>query len=216
MGLFDSIVNSAKRSLKSNINSAVNRAVNEAGRELEKKASEALTDAMTLKTQEFSFAKLPGNVDELKALKEANMKDPYAVAALTILSLNVLAADRKSGFEMIEYLNGPSDVATRDVQFIEDRFRDGKDYVVRSYFKGAVPSNNYTPDEPYTVEVMKRAHSEDTLKEGYLKLFLHSGGADSDRYVVLRTKPSTGEWFLWEYAGLLAGIRIPDKEDAWA
>jgi hypothetical protein len=31
----------------------------------------------------------------------------------------------------------------------------------------------------------------------------------------MRLKPSTGEWYLWEYEGLLAGIRIPAKDDPW-
>ena len=29
-------------------------------------------------------------------------------------------------------------------------------------------------------------------------------------------KPSTGEWFLWEYSSILSGIRIPAAQDPWA
>ena len=30
------------------------------------------------------------------------------------------------------------------------------------------------------------------------------------------TMGSTGEWFLWDYKGLLSGIRTPASEDPWA
>jgi len=36
------------------------------------------------------------------------------------------------------------------------------------------------------------------------------------RPIKLRQKPSTGEWFLWEYSSPLSGIRIPAAEDPWA
>ena len=36
------------------------------------------------------------------------------------------------------------------------------------------------------------------------------------RPVKLRQKPSTGEWFLWEYSSPLSGIRIPASQDPWA
>ena len=39
-----------------------------------------------------------------------------------------------------------------------------------------------------------------------------SGGADSPRQVVLRSKPSTGQWFLWDQF-LLSGIRKPKSQD---
>ena len=45
-------------------------------------------------------------------------------------------------------------------------------------------------------------------EEGYKKFDVKSGGADSPRQVVLRSKPSTGQWFLWDQF-LLSGIRKP-------
>ena len=47
-------------------------------------------------------------------------------------------------------------------------------------------------------------------------LYLKSGGADSERPVTLRHKPSTDEWFLWNHTGILAGIRTPKSADPWA
>ena len=53
----------------------------------------------------------------------------------------------------------------------------------------------------------------DHMKRGVLVGF--SGGADSARQIKLRTKPSTGQWFLWEQF-LLADIRKPVSADPWA
>ncbi|MBQ8492200.1 MAG: hypothetical protein IJ536_06700, partial [Acidaminococcaceae bacterium] len=82
-----------------------------------------------------------------------------------------------------------------------------------SYFDGATPDNNYTPSMPYTVTVSETPYSYQN--ENYAQLWIRSGGADNPRPVTMRLKPSTGEWYLWEYAGLLAGIRIPAKDDPW-
>ena len=97
-------------------------------------------------------------------------------------------------------------------QFLRDRFMDGKTYVPFSYFEGAVPGNNYTPADPFKVTFFTNPYSYDN--EGYVKLFVRSGGADSERYVVLRRKGE--QWFLWEYEGLLASIREPKANDPWA
>ena len=99
-------------------------------------------------------------------------------------------------------------------QFLADRFRD-KDYVPRSYFSGATPENNYEPSEPYTLTFFENPYSRENFSEGYLTLHIKSGGADSARQIKLRTKPSTGQWFLWEQF-LLSDIRKPAAADPWA
>ena len=52
--------------------------------------------------------------------------------------------------------------------------------------------------------------------DNYLYLYIVSGGADNPRQIQLRRKPSTGEWFVWVFEGLLMDIRIPVSEDKWA
>ena len=58
-------------------------------------------------------------------------------------------------------------------------------------------------------------YSRSNISEGYLTLQVNSGGADSPRQIKLRSKPSTGQWFLWEQF-LLADIRQPVAADPWA
>jgi hypothetical protein len=112
---------------------------------------------------------------------------------------------------MLGYLKGPQPLSAYDKQFIADRFRD-KDYVPRSYFVGAVPQNDYTPAEPYTINISENPYSYQ--EQGYAKLFIQSGGADSPRPVQLR-KAKDGKWYLWEQF-LLADIRVPESSDPWA
>ena len=117
---------------------------------------------------------------------------------------------------MLNYLRGPRPLSPMDVSFIKDRFMDGVDYIPRSYLNGTSPDNDYTPNVPYSVTVIELSPSREQFSQGYLRLYLRSSGADSERFLDLRHKPSTDQWFLWEFGGLLSGIRIPKSKDAWA
>ncbi len=169
-----------------------------------------------MERKSFVFAALPGNLAELRARPEAELKDPAGVLALFMAALCVYPKDRYAALEMIDFLKGPKPLSNLDKQFLQDRFMDGKDYLGPSYFAGATPANNYTPAQPWTITVEEQAHSRDQFSEGYLKLFVVSGGADSPRGVTLRLKPSTGEWFIWEFSSVVSGIRVPASKDDWA
>ena len=161
-----------------------------------------------------TLSALPRTADELRALPEYSLQDPCKVAALCVAALCAYPESRGNALDMLNALKGPRPLSALETQFIRDRFMDGKDYVPRSYFAGAVPGNDYAPTLPLTVTVQETPYSRD--QEGYLQLYLTSGGADHPRPVTLRLKPSTGEWFLWEFSGLLAGIREPVSKDPWA
>ena len=159
-----------------------------------------------------TWEKLPATLEEMKALPQAALKDPADTAALTVAALCVYPKDKEESLRMLDFLRGPRPLSPMEKQFIRDRFMDS-DYVPRSYFKGAVPANDYKPDEPYTLEFTES--TAQMADEGYKILLIQSGGADSKRQITLRNKPSTGEWFLWEQM-LLVGIRVPQSQDAWA
>ncbi len=160
------------------------------------------------------FDKLPETFDEFMALPGTDLKDPYATAALIIVAFTAYPKNKDEALKMIDYLRGPAPLSNQDKSFIKDRFMDEKDYVPYSYFKGAVPSNNYTPDTPYTISFRENPYSRDN--EHYLKLFVKSGGADNERSLTLREKASTSQWFAFEYSGILMGIRVPAAKDPWA
>ena len=164
-------------------------------------------------SRKLTFPSLPTNLEQLKALPEASLTDPYAVAALSVLALTPFATNREESIAMLNFLKGPDPLNPAEIQQISDRFMDGKFYKVNSFFEGAMPQNNYTPSKPYTVEVSVTPYSFEN--QGWAVMYLHSGGADNPRPVKLRQKPSTGQWFLVEIQ-YLGDIRIPVAEDKWA
>ena len=165
---------------------------------------------MTNESRTFTFQALPQNVEELKALPEASLDTPFKAAALTICALCAYASSPENGIEMLNFLKGPKSLSAYDLSFLKDRFRDQK-YVPFSYFEGAVPSNNYTPGQPFTVTFHTNPYSYDS--DGYCVLYVKSGGADSERQIKLRKKGE--QWFLWEQF-VMVGIRKSAAEDPWA
>ncbi len=162
------------------------------------------------KTEIITFEKLPASIEELKQM--ADLNSPFKTAALAVAVFANYEKNVDATVEMLNFLRGPRPLSQYDIQFIRDRLA-GKGYVIRSYFKGTSPANDYTPSAPYQVEVSDNPYSY--TNEGYATLWLKSSGADSPRQVTLRNKPSTGEWFLWE-AMFLGDIRIPASQDEWA
>ena len=159
----------------------------------------------------FSFAALPESLTQMQALPEAERKDPFQTAALTVCALCAYAADKNIGTEMLNWLRGPRPLNAFDISFLNDRFRDGH-HVPFSYFKGANPENDYTPDKPFTLEIEAGPYAD--ANPGYKKLHIRSGGADNPREIVLRQK-GDGTWLLWDQF-LLLSIRAPKSADPWA
>ena len=140
------------------------------------------------------------------------VNSPFKTAALTVCALCAYAADKNIGTEMLNWLRGPRPLNGTEISFLNDRFRDGKTYIPFSYFEGATPDNDYTPSEPFRITVQSTHVSGE--EQGYMKLFIPCGGADSPRPIKLRMK-GDGKWFLWEQY-LLTGIRTPKSADPWA
>ncbi len=160
-----------------------------------------------------TFPVLPTNYEEFVTLAGDMMKKPEGTAALLLVALKLYVNDRDLGLEVLNFLHGPRPLSVRDQQFIRDRMMD-KPYLPDSYFAGARPDNNYTPDQPLIIELMPDPVPAES--EEFKKVRLNSSGADSPRLVTLRRKASGDVWFLWDYPAIVTGIRIPAKEDPWA
>ena len=161
-----------------------------------------------MESRKITFTSLPMSAAGVVPSQDAQQVAAYAVAALARYETSPSDA-----IAMLDALRGPRPLNGMDKQFLQDRFR-GKSYLMRSYFQGATPQNNYTPGKPYTVEVQENAY---TYQEaGYARFLITCGGADNPRPLTLRQKASTGEWFLWDYKGVLSGIRTPLAEDPWS
>ncbi len=158
-----------------------------------------------------TFDKLPANLEELKAMPVASLSEPEYGAALFVAVMMHYTVNKEETFEMIDYLNGPYEVTEYQKQFIADRMADGA-YVVRSFFNGTSPDNDYTPSMPYTIET-ERGFDQET--DGRMRILLTSSGADTKRFITMRHKPSTNQWFV-EDQMILGMIRTPKSDDPWA
>lgn len=163
------------------------------------------------KSETIVFPDLPESFEAFCALPQAAMKTPFDTAAMTVVALCMYPVDKDLSLQMLDFLGGPRPLSGYDKQFIADRFRD-KDYVPRSYFKGAVPANDYMPTQPYSITVKENPYSYSD--ENYAHLYITSGGADSPRSVKMRLAKD-GKWYLWEQF-LLADIRKPESSNPWA
>ena len=203
MSIFDSLKQAAISALKRESRKAVNKAVNTAVQSIGKGRNN---------TETFTFDALPQTLEALQALPEAKLDTAFKTTALTILALSRYESDPQTAYAMLSWLKGPDDFSTSEKSFLQDRLR-GKEYKVRSFFEGATPENDYTPNKPYVISVIENPYSFDN--ENWATLYVSSGGADNPRNIKLRKKPSTGQWFLNDIQ-CLSDIRLPKSEDKWA
>jgi len=205
MALFDGLLKKAEQTLKQN------------AADLMKKGAAQVKTNLSCEKKDITFQSIPRTVEEMKALPNYTIQDPFTVAALTVAALTVFSENQEEGIALLNELKGPEKLTPMGIANLKDRLMDGKDYIARSYFEGATPKNNYEPNKPYKIRVEENPYSKQNYEEGYLVLHVTSGGADTPRPITLRKKNSTGEWFLFgEFMGLLAGIRIPEAADPWA
>lgn len=162
---------------------------------------------------QLAFKKAPADYDEFAAIA-TDLTKPESICALFILALDLYTRDNDAGVAAVNLLRGPRPMNNMEIQFLRDRLRDKK-YLPLAYFDGAAPENGYTPSSPLTIQLYPDPRPQD-CEAGYIRIFLKTKGADSPRPIKLRQKPSTGEWFLWEYSSVLTGIRIPTALDPWA
>lgn len=192
MGLFDKLAGKAANQLGNTLKQTIQNAGN--------------------KSEMVVFNSLPETYEQFISLPQASLSTPFQTAAMTVLAFCFYPKDSELCYRMIDFLRGPRPMNGSDKQFIADRFRD-KDYVPRSYFAGATPSNDYQPVAPYTVELRENQYTYSV--DGMAKLFIPSGGADDPRPIQLR-KAKDGKWYLWEYSSILLGIRQPESANPWA
>lgn len=156
-----------------------------------------------------TIAALPKTLEEFQKMKEFDLSKAENTCLLFLCALNLFVQNKAEGIAALNLLKGPVALNPYDISFLNDRLYDKK-YLPLAYFNGALPSNNYTPDIPYTLEVSEHIAAE----PGYCYRKLKTSGADSLRPLKLRTKD--GKWYIYEYSSILTGIRLPQKEDPWA
>lgn len=156
-----------------------------------------------------TFNRFPNSVSEFKQVKEQIGREPHGAVALELMAFEMYRRNRKTGEECIQLIN-----TKLNVKPCTDRLRElfGKDgvyarpYQIAAFLRGASPSNGYTPQEPYTIEVsVNTARPYQTLTDYNAKVLyleVKTGGKGSGRETVevLKTtragEPSNGEFFI--------------------
>ena len=162
------------------------------------------------------FDKIINNVEEMKNIDRTN---PYNVAALTIHVICNYDKDNTDNFySMLSYLMGEAQpISMMMKQNIKDRMLQNNKYsfIGKSYFVGALPSNDYEPSTPLEIEVSENDYTDS--ENGYKRLLLKSGGADNLRPITLRLAKD-GNYYLWSDSiiGLLMDIRPLESTNFWA
>ena len=156
------------------------------------------------------FKTLAATLAKFTALPQAGLKSPYDTAAMMVVALNCYLQNKDEAVAMINYLKGPAPLVPRELNLIKMQLVN---YLARSYFSGATPKNDYKPTLPYTVVIGDNTSSYSS--EGYAKLFVNCGGADTPRPVTMRLAKD-GKWYLDEFSSLLLGCRKPESTNPWA
>ncbi|MCR5744017.1 MAG: hypothetical protein K6F92_09925 [Lachnospiraceae bacterium] len=160
----------------------------------------------------FTFNDYPKTLAELQALPEADLNTAFKTTALVCITLMNYEQNPEETLKMLDFLNGPNSVEGHERQFIKE-YLGPKMYKIRSFFEGSTPENDYTPNKPYVITVKENPYSFDN--EDWATLWVKSSGADSDRQIILRRKPSTNQWFYTEIQ-ILGDIRTPVSDNPWA
>ena len=158
----------------------------------------------------YVFNALPQNADDISSLLEVYpLRDNHNTVALFMVSLVRYIENTDDGLAMIDVLKGPQLLSDSDKAFIKERFSDKK-YLPKAYFEGAVPENNYEPENPWTLIIY-----DDSVEapDGYSYVNVKTSGADNPRRICMRIKDDNH--YLWEYNGVFLSIRLPAEEDPW-
>lgn len=163
-----------------------------------------------------TFEKIITNKEELEKINRQNPE--LVVASLVHTLCNYVEGDNTKFYDMLKFLIGEhQSISNLMKQNISDRMLQNKKYLYigKSYFIGATPDNEYTPSIPYQIEVKENPYTN--AEEGYKRLFVKSGGADSERPITLRLAKD-GNYYIWSdsFIGLLADIKKPESENPWA
>lgn len=157
------------------------------------------------------FESLPETAEDMKILtEEYGIENPLEVTAFFVAAISRYNESPEDAFAMIDVLRGPQPMSDNDKSFMEERFSD-KLYLADAYFDGAEPGNDYMAEAPFSITVYSVSVEP---PEGYAYAEVKTAGADSPRRISLREKD--GNYYIWEYNGILLSIKLPKSEDPWA
>jgi hypothetical protein len=160
----------------------------------------------------FVFREIPTSMDEFLAEPESDLRDPFKTGALTILALCVYGKNPGLCFRMLEFLKGGELLSEKEKQIVIAAMKEGKTYKPFSFFEGALPSNDYRPDIPYTLKISDGLVPYRNNNE--VIVYATSSGDPIARPIHLLLGKD-GVYALHE-ANLLSDITVPTPDNPWA
>lgn len=158
-------------------------------------------------------------INSKEKLLTIDRTNPFnVVGALINTFCNYDPANEELFFDMLQVLMGDMQpISNMMKQQVKDRMTQNNKYpyIGKSYFIGATPANDYTPNQPLQIEVKTNPYTDE--EEGFKRLFVKSGGADSDRPVTVRLAKD-GNYYVWSdsFMGLLSDIKGLESANPWA
>ena len=157
-------------------------------------------------------------IDSKEKLLTIDRTNPFNVVGAFVNTMCVYDPNNEEiFFDMLQVLMGDMQpISNMMKQQIKDRMtqNDKYPYLGKSYFIGATPGNDYTPNQPLQLEVKTNPYTDE--EEGFKRLFVKSGGADSDRPITVRLAKD-GNYYVWsdQFMGLLSDIKGLESANPW-
>ena len=191
---------------------------------------------VTVKQHTFTFSTIPTCYEDIIQYK---LDSPYKTMALMIMAFRTWTPQNKTDcLQMMDYLTNTdvdsykTDANGRKLSkkfseyqfwtdFVRDRMTQNNKYryIGNAYLDGAMPSNDYTPTEPYTVTVRESVYNPYKPSDGHLtdptlyQVLTTIPGADNDRYSIFY-QDQRGDWRVFGdyWKGLLTDVKTPSGD----
>ena len=199
----------------------------------------------TVKQHVFTFSTIPTCYEDIVQYK---LDSPYKTMALMIMAFRTWTRENRTDcLQMMNYLTNTNvdsyktDAAGHKLSknfsdhqswydFMWDRMTQPTTgpkyrYIGNAYLGGAMPANDYTPSEPYTVTVKESVYnpykgaSSTQIKDAdppIYQVLITLPGADNDRYSLFY-QDQRGDWRVFgdNWKGLLTDVKTPDGDYPW-
>ncbi|GAB4404831.1 MAG: hypothetical protein OHK0053_30510 [Microscillaceae bacterium] len=184
---------------------------------------EAVTATLSIENQSgtdvvvIALDKLPYHIQRFKETQVQLEDSPEGAAAMFLLAMHIYrqypiegskalitacgGAATKDASQASNPTNRFEGRALLDVEYARiveqlERYPN----LANAYFKGATPTNAYTPEQPFKIEFPSKQVSESSTK-----VFVRTAGAASDRPI--RVILVNSKWRVEEYSSVLSGIQ---------
>lgn len=213
--------------------------------------SGTVTKNQRCETAKYTFKKLPSTLDDIKqffANPEKNDTSDIRVAGadpnyggFNAMAATICAACTFTGGanpsdpflsndpvrQMFEYINGPAESMNIYKGDMDNSILSMKEAlkispnIYKSYFNGSSPANNYTPSEPYVLEMYKGPYFIDEKwtitgkRPTTYMILVKSSGSDAERYIDVYYSTKEKRWFSYQtqFRHIIANDFKPVEEE---